>query len=129
MPFNILIYFSFVYFLPICCHYKAKKKLLMNFSLIYNKFWALAYTNKSVSVRKHAYQLILFFQNFKYIFSKIIIWFHNLYLFILLFINFFKFVRGCIRFWWIQIHFYWCQQSCVPDTAIHVTTFYWTTNS
>ena len=121
--------FFFCLFLPICCHYKAKKKLLMNFSLLYSKFWALAYTNKSVSGRKNAYHLILFSKILSTFFQKSsfdsIIYTYSFYYSLI----FFNFVRGCIRFRWIQIHFYWCQQSCVPDTAIHVATFYWKTNS
>ena len=129
MPFNILIYFSFVYFCQFVVIIKQKKVLLMNFSLLYSKFWALSYTKKSVSGRKNAYHLILFSKILSIFFQKLsfdsIIYTYSFYYSLI----FFNFVRGCIRFWWIQIHFYWCQQSCVPDTAIHVATFYWKTNS
>ena len=63
--------FFFCLFLSICCHYKAKKVLLMNFSLLYSKFWALSYTKKSVSGRKNAYHLILFSKILSIFFQKL----------------------------------------------------------
>ena len=68
---NILIYFSFVYFCQFVVIIKQKKVLLMNFSLLYSKFWALSYTKKSVSGRKNAYHLILFSKILSIFFQKL----------------------------------------------------------